>query len=265
MTVKLCIFGNSHVGALREAWIRNPGRWPGLSLGFLAAQKDHLLQTGVQDGQLVATNPESRLAFERINGRSGIALADYDGFVVAGAAICVNAILPVYRDSRWIGLPSVAANPVADRIAETLISCAAANAVMRAGLQERLGHVFAQRLRQHSNLPIFLASQPRVSQEILTAPRPALRLHNNAIRNGDAETLGHGFDQIATDLLGGLSCTFLPQPAQSCTHGILTRLEYVTGARRLTAAMDAPQPKSDVLHANGAYGALVIDQIVAAL
>lgn len=261
MTVRLCVFGNSHAAALREAWMRHPGRWPGLDLGFMAAQKDHLLQTAVREGRLITTDPDSQAAFERICGISAVTLADYDGFVIAGASVCLNAILQIYRDSRWVGLPSVAAA----KGPANLVSRAAARAVIRASLVDRLGYVFAQRLRQHSTQPIFLTSQPRISQEILTAPRPLTRLHNIAIQQGDGETLGQEFDDLAAQVLAKLTCQFLPQPAQTVLHGMLTRFEFVMGAHRLTAEMTAPQPKSDILHANGLYGALVLDQIAAAV
>lgn len=264
MTLKLCVFGNSHAAALREAWMRNPGRWPGLELSFLAAQKDHLLQTAVRDGQLIATNPDSEAAFVRISGLSRVTLADYDSFVVAGASVCLNSILPIYREARWVGLPSVAADAGLTIPAKPLVSRAAARAVMRACLQKRLGYVFAARLRQHSAQPILVTSQPRISAEILLAPRPLTRLHSIAIRQGDANVLGQEFDDLARDVLAELDCQFLPQPAQTVTHGMLTALDYVKGAHRLTAAMTVPQPESDILHANGLYGALVIDQIAAA-
>lgn len=265
MTVKLCVFGNSHAAALREAWLRNPGRWPGLSLDFLAAQKDHLLKTDVRDGQLVATDPLTQAAFERISGKSRVTLAEYDGFIIAGASVCLNAILPIYRESRWVGLPSVVSVADPAHLQQILVSRVAARAVMMARLQARLGYVFAQRLRHHSLQPLFLTSQPRISEEILFAPRPVTRLHNLAVRAGDGETLGQEFDHLAHRVLAELGCQFLPQPLQTVRHGMLTGLDFVKGAHRLTAAMNSPQPQEDILHANGLYGALVIDQITAAL
>lgn len=264
MTVRLCVFGNSHAAALREAWLRQPGRWPGLSLGFLAAQGDHLLHTAVQDGRLVPTDCAGQQAFERISGAAQITFADYDGFVIAGASVCVNAILPIYRDSRWSALPSVAAAKDPGRLTQALVSNNAARAVMRSALQTRLGYIFAARLRPHITQPIFLTSQPRVSDEILTSPRPVTRLHNIAIDQGDSEFLGQEFDRLATAELANLDCRFIPQPAQTISRGMLTRRDYVKGANRLAALLDVPQPKSDILHANGLYGALVLDQIVAA-
>ena len=265
MTARLCVFGNSHAAALREAWIRNPGRWPQLHLDFMAAQKDHLLQTEVRDGRLVPTDPETEAAFRRISGISSIRLADYDGFIIAGAAICLNAVLPVYRDCQWVGLPSRGHTKDPARQAKLLISRAAAHATMQDILRSRLGAVLADRLRQNGQQPVFVTAQPRISAEILTAPRPVTRLHNIAIRNDDADTLGRDFDQAATGMLAGIGCTFIAQPARTVSHGVLTGLEFVKGAVRLTAGMDAPQPAADILHANGLYGALVLDQIAAAL
>ena len=258
MTLRLCIIGNSHVAALRDAWMQQPDRWPALSLDFWAAQRDHLRRTIVQHGRLMPTDTAGRAEMQQINGRSDVDLAEFDGFVIAGAAICVQAILPIYRDARWTGLPSVR------RGTPALISAGAARAVMGAILQDRLGYALAHRLRPQCVQPILMTSQPRVSAQILQSPRPELRLHSVAIRNADADALGAGFDGVATDLFTGLGCRFLPQPPQTVAQGVLTQVQYVRGARRLSADMGALQPQSDLMHANAQYGALVLDQIAAA-
>lgn len=265
MTLRLCIFGNSHLAALRDAWGRNPGRWPGVAVTFLAAPKDYLLQTRVQDGRLVAIHPAARAVFSRLCGLSEVSLADHDALVVAGASIGVPAIMPLYRDMRWTGLIGFD-HPLPPRQAQiTLVSAAAARAAMASVLQQRLGYVFASRLRQFTARPILLTAQPRVSDIILTNPGPATRLHNLAVQNGDGAAIGQVFDQVATKVLADLQTVFLPQPTETVTRGILTKLSYMTDAKRLNATMDAPQPQADVMHANSLYGALLFDQIIQAL
>lgn len=260
MTLRLCILGNSHVAALRDAWMQHPGRWPGLTLHFLAAPKDGLLHTTVQDGRLVPTCDSSRTALLHSCGISDITLADHDGFVVAGASICLQSILPLYRDARWHGLPSFARDT--DVVAS--ISGAAAQAAMTAILQDRMGSILVSRLRANTDLPIVLTSQPRISAAVLRSPRPEMRLHKVAIDHGDSNALGANFDTAALGLFAGLGCRFLPQPPQTVSHGVLTDLAFMNGALRLTAAMTQPQLKTDISHANALYGALLIDQIVAA-
>ena len=54
----------------------------------------------------------------------------------------------------------------------------------------------------------------------------------------------------------------LAQPEATLAHGFLTRAEFMRGAGRLNPG--GRQPEADILHANALYGALVLEQAVAA-
>lgn len=265
MTLRVCIIGNSHVAALREAWLQEPGRWSGFSVTFLGAHQDLLLQTEVRDGRLIATTDAAAQTFQKISGVTEIELDAHDVFVIAGSSVAQATALQIYRDARWVSLPSLATVSDLATMPEQLISRAAAQATMRAALSTRLGPRLAQRLRGGTRRRIFLTAQPRVSEIILKSPRPVTRLHNIAIKNGDAAALGQAFEDAAVQVLAQSDTIFLPQPGQTVAHHVLTAQSYVKGANRLAASLDVPQTKDDIIHANGAYGALVLDQIAAAL
>lgn len=265
MTLRLCIIGNSHVAALREAWLREPGRWGGFTASFLGAHQDLLLQTEVRGGRLIPTTFAARQSFEKISGVSDIDLDAHDVFVIAGSLVAQATALQIYRDARWIGLPSLAACADLATMPEQLISRPAALAAMQAGLSTRMGARLAQRLRTGTTRRIFLTAQPRVSEVILKAPRPVTRLHNIAIRKGDAAALAQAFETAARDVLARSGTTFLPQPAQTTSHHLLTALAYIKGANRLAATLNVRQARDDIIHANGNYGALVLDQIAEAV
>ncbi len=265
MTTRICFIGNSHLAALSEAWSRDPAQWPGLQASFVGAHKDLLLQTEVRDGRLIPATDDARQSFGKISGVSDVVLDHHDVFVIVGSGVALATALMIYRDARWVGLPSLAQCSDLATMPEQLISRPAAMASMTAALDNRLGLRLIRHLRHGTKRPIYLTSQPRVSQIILQSPQPVTRLHNIALRNGDNQALSAAFDAAAAAVLTNAGATFIPQPAETIARDLFTAQAYVKGAHRLAATMGLPQAKDDVKHANAIYGALVLDQIAAAV
>lgn len=264
MTRRICFFGNSHLAALREAWVTDPGRWPGIEAQFIGAHKDLLLQTRLEGSVL---HPDSRAAsdaFARLGGVGSVDLAGFDHIVVTGCMVSLPQAANTYRDARWPGLPSLSSEPDLAKMAPVLMSRAAAQATVEAAIARRLGPRFVRHVRPATDVPIWLTSQPRVSAVVRKRAHPAARSQRIALRNGDGAALSALFEAAAARAVEQAGATFLPQPAQTIAHDILTDLPYVEGAKRLTARGDQPQPPTDIMHANAAYGALVLDQIIAA-
>ena len=265
MTKRVCIFGNSHVGALKEAWTDNPGRWPGVKVQFVGAHKDLLLQTASVNGRLVATSDPAKRAFQTLSGIEAVNLRDFDAFVVAGCLVSLANAANTYRDCRWIGLPSLeSATDLADG-PERLVSYPAARDTIAASLATRLGPRFAAHLRNGTDRPIYLTSQPRVSASIKAKRRVATRAHHVALENGDADGLSAAFEDAAARTMAEHGAHYIPQPPETIEDGILTARPYMDGAHRLTAGARIKQPNDDIMHANARYGALVLDQIIAAV
>lgn len=265
MTLRVCFFGNSHIAALRDAFVTHKGRWPGLEAGFVGAHKDLLLKTVHRQGRLVPAGMATAEAFRTLAGIEDVDLAAWDAFVVTGCLVSVTTAANTYRDCRWVGLPSVEAHPDLASAAERLLSRAAALASVEAGMATRLGPRFAAHLRAMTDRPILLTSQPRVSAEIKLRRRAVTRAHHTALANGDASGLSALFEDAAVRAVAAAGARFVPQPDITIEDHVLTALPYMEGARRLTARGKAPQPKDDIMHANAAYGALVLDQVVALL
>ena len=258
---RVLFLGNSHLAAVREAWGLNPGRWPGLQATFLGAHKDLLLQSTVQDGQLVAATDNARTAFQRLNGVTGVDLRAADLVVICGCLVAALVAAGLWRDARWPGLPSLADEPDLAGLRPTLISAPAARAALAGMLEQRLGLKLARHLRAGHDGPILLASQPRVSAVVRRKPRPEVRALVQALGAGDGPALSALFDTAAALAAARAGATWLPQPAQTIEAGLLTALPYIQGATRLTAAPGLAQPEDDITHANAAYGAAVLDQV----
>lgn len=269
--VRICILGNSHVAALHSAWAQAPGCWGGHALTFVAAPRHLLAHTRLCDGILVPTATATRVALQRLSGVTGVALDQHDAFVIVGASVTMTAAIQGYRDARWPGLPSLAnfirqsGQASLTTLPERLISAKAAQAIVCAALTDRLGLVLARLLRAGTAAPIFLVAQPRVSDLILTARSPTTRLYRVILRNSDGPAIAALFESAVQAVLAKTGTTFLPQPAQTLSHHILTSQTYMTGATRLGQTAPVQPDSADITHANALFGAVVLDQIIAAI
>lgn len=266
MTTRILFLGNSHLAALRQAHAASPGRWPGIAATFLGAHKDLLLQTELRQGRLVPVTPQAQQAFQRLAQVADVDVAGQDLIVITGCMVAVASAATAARDMRWPGLPSLANCADLAAMPARLVSRAAACATVQAVLARRLGPELARHLHaQGAAPPIWLTCQPRVSAVIHAAPRPATRALSEALATGNAAGLSALFETAARRAMADAGAEYLPQPPHTITHHILTALPYVQGAIRLAERPDLAQPEDDVLHANAAYGAAVLDQIAARL
>lgn len=257
--------GNSHLAALREAWrSADPGRWP-FEAQFVGGHKDLLMQTEVSGGRYRPITAPARETFRRFGGVAEIVLDEFDAFVVAGCMVALPQATNIYRDARWPGLPSLAGEADVAALEPRLMSRAAVLATVAANLGDRLGLRLAARLRTGTDAPIWVASQPRLSARVKGKPRPTTRGHLMALRNGDAAAVSALFDEAAHIAASRANTGFLPQPEATIDDHIFTSEPYVAEAPRLTPEGRATQPEDDILHANAAYGAAVLDQVAAVL
>ncbi|MCX7299850.1 MAG: hypothetical protein NTX73_05625 [Rhodobacterales bacterium] len=265
MTLRLCIFGNSHIAAMREAWRTNPGRWPDIEARFVGAHGDLLLQTEIRDGHLYPMTTESRDALKRLNGIESVDLASSDALVIAGCQVALNHAVQLKRSMRWIGLPTLARTPELAMMMPALVSYSAARASLCAILSDLLGPTLARHFRAGTGKPCWIVSQPRYSVAVTQTKKPHLKPYVAAVRSGDGASLSSLFHDAADLAARAAGATFIPQHPGTIRRDMLTATQYMRGAMRLSAREDLPQPPDDISHANALYGALVIEQIIAAV
>lgn len=262
---RLCFLGNSHIAAMRSARDAYPDRWPGTDMHFVGAHKGLLLETEVIHGWLRPVTPAAKAAFARLGGGSGVRLADYDAFVVTGCLVALSLAASLYRRMHWMGLPSVAAHRDLANGPQLLVSRDAAFDSLGTSLSDRLGPALIRHLRPHTDRPIYLTSQPRASAVLLDSHDPTTKAHRIAHVAGDAAHISALFEEAATAAVSEAGGLYLPQPPQTIAHHITTSPDYMRGALRLAANPNAPQPEDDIRHANAAYGAAVLDQLIATM
>ena len=262
---RVLFIGNSHVAAMRAAWLADRGRWPGISAAFAGGHRNTLLETEIRDGVLCGRSGAARSALSRLSSVPVIRPGDYDAVVVTGCQVSVAAILPVWHGLRWVGLPSVAA--AGDLAAAPFGLCGRETAVaaMAGVLGTRLGPRLAAHLAPHVRGPVHVTAQPRASATLRGGRAPHTYLHRVALSAGDGPGISAAFEAAAGRAVAAAGGLYLPQPASTIAGSILTRAAFMHGAERLTGTPGTAQPDDDIRHANACYGALVVDGVVAAL
>jgi len=259
---RICIFGNSHLAALRSAHIATPRAWPSLKMTMIGAHKNGLLETRIDGTVMHPVGKNAKASFERLAGINVLDLAGFDAFVIAGCQIAFNQAANMWVRARWPGLPSMADQGDMIKGGPALVSQQMFRASLRHRLNATLGMRFARHLRAAMpDMPIYLTSQPRVAQSVVTTRATMTASHRRLLRRGDAQVISDLFDDEAALTLAQIGGVFVPQPDATRHRHILTAKPFTEGAKRLSKTDRHAQPPTDVLHANATYGATVLDQL----
>lgn len=258
--MRVLVIGNSHAACLIEAWRSHDAQAAGgLRMDVFARAGTALTEFRIDGGRLFAPTPEGRAFQRRLGQKDDFALADYDSIVVIGHELGIFRLVRIIGRSHVLGWPYdnrpdlavITRDCLRDALSDAL------DATNAAGILRQLGPAVAATRQRLLAVP-----QPFPSRAICEEGTKAisfLRISKAGIGPHCREL----FASVAATRMAALGAVFLPQPPQTVVEGILTSDAYTAGARRLVD-LTRPQAKSDVLHANSAYGALILDQILAA-
>ncbi|MBK5933284.1 hypothetical protein C8N32_101241 [Rhodovulum imhoffii] len=253
--MKICVFGNSHTACLIEAWraVR------------LGGEMDFFVQAGtgpagmqLADGRIEPESARHRAFLERLGLPVRLDLTHYDALAVVGCGISKFRLTDVLNCCHVLGwpCPNPSDLPV---ITEPCLRAALSDA-----LAGTTGASLVRRLRAaRADVPVFAIPQPAPSERLLKM-RCTGGGFRRLIRQGLALHAAEVFRQVARAVCSAEGAVFLPQPDATMTHGILTTGSFSTAATRLVD-LKTPHPDQDILHANGAYGAVVLEALQAAL
>lgn len=254
--MRLVVFGNSHIGALKLAWDEMAGRWPGVSIEFFGlpgalALKPRLFDDrsfGLpEDGSVTAA--EIALC-RRLNGRTRIGLSQADAALSVGYEWLPQRLAQVIFAFDVDGL--------VESGAPRLLSAAAFDAVCDALAAEILPD---ERWSGWSR-PSFHAVFRPMPSEVIAADPAHRAWHGIRAKRG----VGAAFDRyrrrIAEAMAArGIGAFFQPQDTLSPLH--LTRETY--GRASVRWASDQPHPEGELFHMNAAFGAKCLDHVLGAL
>jgi hypothetical protein len=258
MTLRGCVIGNSHLSAVRFA-AADPASIPtGVVLDFVGSAQSGLADVALDGQRLIATSAATQKDFQRFGAVEAIDLTRYDFFVLVGLNLSVYGLEAFYRNYRCIGLRDW--QSLSD--ARELISRAVAQMIIGNRLQTSLAARLARIIGSAVDVPIFLQAQPRPGKAML-GPNGKYPTFRKMLRRKETASLSALFESAAAQL----TPYYLPQPSGSIEDDLFTAAAYCEGSVRLTPDVGKPllHPPDDYMHANSAYGMLVLQQLGQAL
>ena len=274
--MKILVLGDSHTAAVKYGWDAIAGDHRGKRLEFFALPKRRMNRLKAQGGRLMmaerAVDGDKR-RFEAAFGAESVEAGAYDAILLVGlletghTLIAANArtllpdqAAPAPRGGGLLRLARRRSAPAPAPVARgtRAMFAAAFDCVFEASVARSV-------LRQMAKLggpPCHWARNPLISAAVLTSDHALRPAFEAALARGDAaRMLEIAEDRARAQLPGHVA--LIAQPARTIHRGCMTETGYMSGARTF---YDRGQTfgRNDILHANGAYGALLLEAVFAA-
>ncbi|ASP22265.1 hypothetical protein ANTHELSMS3_03642 [Antarctobacter heliothermus] len=260
--MKLCLIGDSHAAMLIAAHRLDPA---GENLTVFA-------KPGLVAGDIALDGPRLRAASVDMHARLAemgmpdtLNLADFDAVAIAGLVPSAFAAARLQQGHSVTGWPS-GAHSIAKALTDApaaktrpLLSRAAYVASLTGLCQTSL----AARIASIAPCPVVVIAQPFPSDALLDKDG-TYPIFRRLLRHGDGSALAADLITAHRAGLTPLSgTTYLPQPADTLSHGCLTQAGFMRGGPRLSNG--TRQDSNDVLHGNAALGARLLSDLRAIL
>jgi hypothetical protein len=248
----VCLIGNSHLGAIRQAWARRARTVAaGMSAAFFSAPTSLLEAIDLRDGCLIARSRELKDKFIESGEAPLIEIGRYDAFVLVGLRFGLD-ILKICE-------PNATARHLTWGAAERVLSQACFDAVVDASFDVTGAIRLADMIRAQSAKPILICPVPFRMAHTLELPEYA-----GQTRLREPELLwpvvARG-KRAAEAIAAAHVCEIVWQ--DDCTTGPpgYTRFEF----SRSSAAAGREDVEQDRWHGNVAYGQLMLTAVLARL
>jgi hypothetical protein len=253
VTQRYCFIGNSHLSALKLAWMARKPAANGLDVDMFGSLGESLEDTRVQNGRLVPTTSFVANYFKITGGANEIDLSRYSAFIVVGAGFAPARILGLYSRFRHAEL-----NTNEGRLLSQDCFAAAAAGLLRSSSAM---HV-ASALRNATDKPVWMVPTPWPSELAVADPDPknaaSLKL---AVAHGDQEQLLATFER-SCETASKENIGVVHQPAETKASPILTQDVYSRGSIKFTEKLDEAHDKTDYLHMNRQYGEMLLSKLL---
>ena len=258
--MRLLVFGDSHAACVIEAW--REGGWPAdWQMSFFVRPGSGPPEHAVTGTTIRAITPSFLDVLARLDQPTEHDLAAQDAFVIVGSGISLFPMVQVlntYDILDWGGEIGAETRPT---ITEAVLRLALAESFRASPAGRLMAELRA--VPGLSDRPIHLMPQPFASERVLMdrsiAVGAGLRRMARQRLAAPAATLFH---QVTEDLARSFGAQFHRQSEATIHRHAFTTLAYTTEARRLVN-LAMPQRKTDILHANRGYGALLLQSLAA--
>ncbi|MBY5970334.1 hypothetical protein [Halomonas denitrificans] len=223
MKRKICVIGNSHVGALKTAWDLMPEWHSENELVFFAARANGMSDLHLEGKHLI---PRSLKLEESIRftsgGLSNIDVSDYDIFLIYG--LQMEAFF-IEQDTFFSA--AVIRQSVIDSVSNTLSL-----------------HILKQ-IRSVTDSGIYIGH----------CPLPELQSVEEEVYS--TEDYISGVEVMNDEVFKSFRAKLIPQPVATIVNGAFTKPEFSKGSKRLSVGDDRDEqehPEHNRKHMNDAFG-----------
>lgn len=271
MTLKICIVGNSHVAALKRGWREIQREHSGLQVDMYGAFGSHFREVFVADGKLRAGSVEGTASFVATGGREYAVLADYDLIVAVGGGVrlfsmanLLTEYCPPFLNAEIA--PRAGRDPAWRKAlvrfyrkgAPRLVSDAFLHEIMAARAARSAAAALIRQIAAATSAPLLHLPAPFPSSELLT--RKPKHVVSRLVELGYGPLFAGLVWTSLRAALGG-TATVIEPPDHLLVDGILSEKTYSVGGARLDDEI-GDHGDEELLHMNGAYGAVLMREIL---
>ncbi len=222
--MEICIMGNSHTGALKQAWDAVIDDFPNIQITFFAQGQDTLNYLIVQNNKLIPEREGFAKALEFISGgKREIDPTEYDIFLLYGLNARANFFIP------------------------NTFSTAVVNTAMKDLTNGSLSYTLLQRLRKITDKKVFIGHNQ------LTAT-------DNVISTDYPESYIKGIEKINEFIYRPLNAELICQPLETIVNGNRTKGEFSRGSKKIIVRSsdidNTAHVETDNCHMNAQFGEL---------
>ncbi len=241
---RICLIGDSQVGAPLSAWRSIKEQFPGVEITAFGAPKTLIDQLELRDGALHAASEVLSTYLTRMSGGTAVIEPVYDGYLLCGTDWSVRLMLPTINKFRGEDFRRDWRTPLSD-------GCYAQ--MMEGCLRNAIGGRLLAKVRAMTGKPVAFAPAPMTSER---APAP---IYARLQDSGDAARIAGYFQAGAERLTKEFGAALLPQPAHTLSNPLQTLTAFSRGAvRTFRGDLDMEHPDTDYQHMNAAYGEMLL-------
>ena len=254
---RICVLGNSHLGAAKLGWDQIASAYPGVEAVFFGAPWDLMSDLVVDGDALVPGSERLRKKLVRTSGGlDRIVPSEFDRIVLYGLQFGPRRLLQLYRTCRTIACewrePLENLAPMRRSIDPVhLISGRLFDAAAMSGLENARAVQLVHQIGQMAEVPMAIVAAPGFSEVVLETGD-----WDGPLGGGDIEWLAARYLKLAVETCPKHAELVLP-PSHMTSHGLFTARRYAAG--------ENAQGRADHVHTSSEYGAKTMQIAMAAL
>ncbi|HUG63268.1 MAG TPA: hypothetical protein VMP03_15585 [Methylomirabilota bacterium] len=246
---RLCILGDSHLGAVNLAWDGLRSHYPELRVDRFPTPGGLIRRTKLVRRTIVPTSEKVSGYWQRANGDvTEIVLDEYDAVVLVGYGSSPFSHARLLRSHSLSGFRAANKN-------RAIISRGALVATLEDRLRDKKSYRYSRVMSEKAGLPLFIIPTPRPVSARLTSGD--LKWMGKTVPREELEEYQACFDSAFTTVLSEINGELLAQPMATREGGLFSRPEFKRNGAGVLRDVSKPG-RVDNVHMNVDYGRAVL-------